>query len=179
VEDPLPRKSAASPSRTAYGRALVRLARRDHAETEMRRALRRAGHGEVEIDEAVARLKAQRAIDDERFAESYARSRLGYRGLGRNRVQAELRQRGVKRAVVEKGLKEALQDVSEAEILDGLARRYWKQREADEPRKRAMKLWAFLLRRGFPADLIRNRMRALWPRWSDALDGLEPVEEES
>ena len=39
------------------------------------------------------------------------------------------------------------------------------------------KLWAFLLRRGFPAGLVNDRLHALWPRWSDALDGLEPAEE--
>ena len=64
-------------------------------------------------------------------------------------------------------------------VSDALARRYWRQREADEPRKRVQKLWAFLLRRGFPGDLVRTRLGKLWPRWSDALDGLEPAEEES
>jgi regulatory protein len=179
VEDPLPRKSAASPVRTAYGRALSRLARRDHAEVELRRALRRAGHHEEEVEQAIGRLKSQRALDDARFAESYARSRLGHRGLGTNRVRAELRQRGVARSTVDEGLKEALRDVSEPEALDALARRYWRQREADEPQKRVQKLWAFLLRRGYPAALVRARLTALWPRWSDALEGLEPMEEES
>jgi regulatory protein len=179
VEDPLPRKSAASPAITAYGRALARLARRDHAEAEMRRALRRAGHREAEVEEAVVRLKSQRAIDDERFASAFARSRLTHRGLGRNRIRAELQRQGVKRTVIERGLREALHEVSEASVLDALARRYWRQRETDEPRKRLQKLWALLLRRGYPADLVSARLRALWPRWSDALEGLEPVEEES
>jgi 3-hydroxyacyl-CoA dehydrogenase len=41
------------------------------------------------------------------------------------------------------------------------------------------RLWAFLLRRGFPATLILSRLKALWPRWQDALDGLEPAEAEA
>jgi hypothetical protein len=61
--------------------------------------------------------------------------------------------------------------------VDGLARRFWRSRERDEPAHRLRKLWAFLIRRGFPADLVQARLRALWPRWSDALDGLEPVDE--
>jgi len=173
----LPRKPAASP--TAYGWALGRLARRDHAEDEMRRALKRAGHGEDEVEAAVTRLKGQRALDDGRFAEGYARSRLLHRGLGRNRIESELRQRGVARTVVQKGLGEALADVSEASALEAQARRYWRARTKDEPRVRVRKLWAFLLRRGYPADLVRGRLRALWPRFGDALDGLEPAEEES
>jgi regulatory protein len=179
VEDPLPRKPAASPAPTAYGRALGRLARRDHAEAEMRRALKRAGHGEDEVEAALTRLKGQRALDDERFAEAFARSRLLHRGLGRKRIESELRQRGVSREVAHKGLGEALGDVSEAAALEAQARRYWRARTKDEPRARVQKLWAFLLRRGYPADQVRTSLRALWPRWSDALDGLEPAEEES
>ena len=83
----------------------------------------------------------------------------------------------MRRSVAEAGLQEALGDVSEAPVIDTLARRYWKSREKDEPRQRLRKLWAFLVRRGFPADLVHARLRALWPRWSDALEGLEPVEE--
>jgi regulatory protein len=71
----------------------------------------------------------------------------------------------------------ALQDVSETEALDKLARRHWRLHEKDEPRKRLQRLWAFLLRRGFPADLVRARLHGLWPRWSDALDGLDPEED--
>jgi len=175
----LPRKTAASPAPTAYGRALAKLARRDHAEGELRRALRRAGHAEDEVGTAVERLKSQRALDDGRFAEAFSRSRLGHRGLGSNRVRAELRQRGVGRTVAEAGLREALRDVSEAEALDALARRYWKQRLADAPERRMQKLWAFLLRRGYPAALVGSRLRALWPSWRSALDGLEPLEDES
>ncbi len=182
MEVPLPRRTAASSALappSAYGRALAKLARRDHAEGELRRALVRAGHPEGEVESAVERLKAQRALDDGRFAEAFSRSRLRHRSLGSNRIRAELRQRGVGRTVAEKGLREALGDVSEAEALDRLARRYWKQRSADEPARRVQKLWAFLLRRGYPVDLVSARLRALWPRWSDALHGLEPLEDES
>ena len=152
------RKNTSNPP-TPYGRALARLARRDHSEQEIRRALRR-----------------DRYLDDAGFAARLARSRMAHAGMGRNRVRLELRKKGVKRSVAEAGLTEALTEVAEADVIDGLARRFWKSREADEPRHRLRKLWAFLLRRGFPAGLVNDRLHALWPRWSDALDGLEPAE---
>ena len=61
--------------------------------------------------------------------------------------------------------------------LDAQARRFWRTRAADEPARRVRKLWVFLVRRGFPADLVQARLRRLWPRWSDALEGLEPEDD--
>jgi regulatory protein len=170
------RKSTSTPP-TPYGRALARLARRDHSEQEIRRGLRRDGFAEEDVEATVARLRRDRYLDDAGFAARLARSRMAHSGMGRNRVRLELRKKGVRRSVAEAGLKEALSEVEEADVIDALARRFWKTREADEPRHRLRKLWAFLLRRGFPAGLVNDRLHALWPRWSDALEGLEPAEE--
>jgi regulatory protein len=166
----------AGPSPSAYQRALRRLARRDHSEAELRRALAARGHSEAEIDEALARLRAQRYVDDETFAERFARSRLSHHGQGRGRIRQGLRQRGVGREQMEAGLTAALHDVSEDEVLDRTARRYWRQHTRVEPGRRLPRLWAFLLRRGFAPGQVNRRLRALWPRWSDALEGLEPAE---
>jgi regulatory protein len=166
-----------APPRTAYARALARLARRDHSEQEIRRELLRDGFAEEEAEATVARLRRELYLDDTGFAARLARSRMAHAGQGRNRVREELRRKGVRRATAEAGLKEALEEVSEASVLDSLARRFWKSHEKDEPAHRLRKLWAFLVRRGFPADLVHARLRALWPRWSDALEGLEPAEE--
>jgi regulatory protein len=156
---------------------LRRLARRDHSEQELRRALAGKGHGEDVIEGVVTRLRRERALDDRRFAEAFSRSRLAHHGLGRQRIRQDLRRRGIARSTAEAGLTEALADVPEAQVLDGLARRYWSSHTRDAPAQRVRKLWAFLVRRGFPAGLVQDRLRALWPRWRDALEGLEPAEE--
>ncbi len=162
---------------SAYQRALTRLARRDHSESELRRALLQRGHEDEEVEAALRRLHSERYLDDSGFAERFARSRLAGRGLGRLRVRQGLRERGVDRGTAEAGLRAALREVPEADALEAVARRYWRQRTRDEPANRLRKLWAFLLRRGYPAPLVNDRLRALWPRWRDAIEGLEPVEE--
>lgn len=161
----------------AYIRALRRLARRDHSEQEIRRALTREGFPEETVDETVARLRRERYLDDAGFAARLARSRLAHSGHGRNRVRLELRRKGVRRTTAEAGLKEALAEVSETDVLDELARRFWRSRTKDEPARRIRKLWMFLVRRGFPSDLVHARLRALWPRWRGALEGLEMAED--
>ena len=165
------------PEKAAFVDALRRLARRDHSEEELRRALARKGHEVDVVARVLTRLRGERALDDRRFAEAFSRSRLAHYGLGRQRVRQDLRRRGVPKATVEAGLKEALADVPEEQVVDKLARRYWSAHTRDVPAQRLRKLWAFLVRRGFPPDLVQDRLRALWPRWQDALEGLEPVEE--
>ena len=155
---------------------MAQLARRDQSEREVRRALLRHACDEAEIDAAIVRLKEQGLLDDPAYAARYARSRLQHHGLGSHRIQQALRQKGVRRAAVQSGLKEALAEVSEAGSLDALARRYWQTRQREEPARRLRKLFGFLLRRGFPASLIDRRLRALWPRYRDVLEDVEPLE---
>ena len=158
-------------------RALRRLARHDHSVAEMRSALVRSGYPEDEADAAIARLRQERLLDDASFAARFARSRIAHHGLGRHRVRQALRERGVARGATEAGLSEALAEVSEGATLEAVARRYWREHARDEPRRRLRKLWAALLRRGFPAGLVHERLAALWPRHRDALEGLEPPDE--
>jgi regulatory protein len=163
---------------SAYQRALRRLARRDHSEAEMRGALQNAGYGEEDVEATLARLRAERLLDDASLASRFATSRISHQGLGRHRVRQALQQKGVPKAAAEAGIALALGEVSEANVLDALARRYWRQRSREEPERRLRKLWVFLLRRGFPGALVSARLKALWPRHQDALEGLEPLDAE-
>ena len=156
----------------ARQRALRRLARRDHSEAELRRVLLRAGFAEPVVAATMERLRAEKYLDDQGFATRFAHSRVAHHGLGRNRVREALRARGVSRAIIDKGVAEALRDVSEVEVLEVQARRYWRQHGRDEPVRRIRKLWVFLLRRGFPAGLVRERLAILWPRWREGLEDL-------
>jgi regulatory protein len=170
------RSAVGASPQSAYQRALGRLARRDHSVAELRRALVARGHGDDEVEAALLRLRRERYLDDAGYAERFARSRLSHHGQGRALVRQGLRQRGITRPDTEAGLQSALREVDERSVLDGLARRYWRSHARVEPAKRLPRLWAFLVRRGFAAGLVHERLSAMWPRWSDALEGLEPIE---
>jgi regulatory protein len=173
----MPRRAAATPPPTAYRRALLRLARRDHSVAELRRALLDRGHDPDEVEAALQRLRRERYVDDAGFAERFARARMAHPGHGRLRIRQDLRQRGVDRSIVEAGIAGALREVDETAVLDALARRYWRQHAGVEPSRRLPRLWAFLVRRGFAHGLVHARLSALWPRWRDALEGLEPADD--
>jgi regulatory protein len=170
----VPGRTAPPPS--AYRRAVLRLARRDQSAAELRRALAEKGHPADEIEAAIERLRHEKFVDDRGYAERFARSRMAHQGLGRARIRQGLHRRGVARSETEAGLAAALAEVDEHAVVDALARRYWKQHARVEPERRLPRLWAFLVRRGFPPALVRDRLATLWPRWSDALEGLDPLD---
>jgi regulatory protein len=160
---------------SAYAAALRRLARRDHSEAEIRKALGKT-YPEADVEEAVRRLRQERYLDDAGFAARFARSRLAHQGQGRYRIRQALRTKGVTGAPAEKGLATALSEVSETAALEAVAKRYWRHRPDEDPRIRMRRVWAALVRRGFPAGLVSERIAALWPRWKGAVVGLEAPE---
>ena len=73
--------------------AMNLLARREHSVRELRNKLKRRFPDDSAIDEQIARLTGENLQSNLRFAESYARQRIG-RGYGPVRVREELRERG-------------------------------------------------------------------------------------
>lgn len=73
--------------------AMNLLARREHSVRELRNKLKRRFCDDSMIDEQIARLSRENLQSNLRFAESYARQRIG-RGYGPVRVKEELRERG-------------------------------------------------------------------------------------
>jgi regulatory protein len=175
----MPKAATASPPRrNAFASALRRLSRRDHSEAELRAKLLDEGHEVEAVDDAVARAKAARYVDDKTYAERYTRSRLVLQGKGRGHIRHGLRRRGVAGTLVDGALRQAAADGLEQEALDAVAAKYWRLHARVAPPDRLRRLWAFLIRRGFPAGLVHARLRALWPGQDEILEGLEVEPEE-
>jgi regulatory protein len=75
-------------------RALDLLARREHSRDELERKLRARGFADATLAQTLTSLEADGLLADQRFAESFVRSRIG-RGQGPARIRAELAARGV------------------------------------------------------------------------------------
>lgn len=98
--------------------------------------------------------------------------------MGRNRIRAALRQKGVSREAAEQGLREALRERSEQEVLDAVARRLLRHESRDDLRTRLARVYVALLRRGFPPSLVRERLIQLRPESGDILDGYQVASSE-
>ncbi|MEE4330862.1 MAG: regulatory protein RecX [Wenzhouxiangella sp.] len=132
--------------------ALRLLARREHGHRELIDKLVRKGWNKADVLPAVEQLADRELQSDSRYAESFVRSRAR-KAYGPVRIRAELAERGIDRALVEKTLAEAEVDWL-ASAADWYQRRYGTERPRDIKEK-ARRQQA-LARRGFDHAIVRE-----------------------
>ena len=144
-EDPIP---------TAIGL----LARRAHSRLELRRKLSRRGFATDAIDAAIAQLVDLGYLDDRSFARGLVRRRGAMRGP--LALSAELAAKGVDRAQAEAALAE-FDPEAQLQSATRLAEQLHARRPVTTYREMLDGVGSKLLRRGFPAPVVRAACRAL------------------
>ena len=103
--------------------------------------------------ETVAFLKEKGFIDDKVFAKTWIASRLK-RPLGLARIRHELRIKGVKEPLIDDEIRAARKDYPEEEIVSSLAKARFSRCKDAIPAIAKRRVVAYLLRRGFPPELV-------------------------
>lgn len=139
-------------------RAFLYLARRNHAEKELRyKLLKKFPRGAL-IEKTIERLKELGYINDEKFARDWIEYRLNGKPRGRILIRRELLAKGVNVELVEKILDLVYNRDRERKelvrILDLRKNRYAKDK------KQRNKLISYLLRRGFLWEDIKDKMES-------------------
>lgn len=132
---------------------IVRLVtRRYHSEYEIRNKL---ADFQLEIvEEAIKWGKEQRLIDDYRFSRAFIHDALLLKPQGKRLLFMKLMKKGIPSTVSEMVLEEEYPKELEAELAQKLALKYvGSLREYDNDR-RLTRLCGYLLRRGFPENLV-------------------------
>lgn len=140
-------------------RAVALLSRREHSARELRRKLIERGFLAEEVDVALQRLQGSGLQDDTRFAETLARSRANS-GRGPLRLRAELAVHGLADEVSTRALEQAEEGQDWRSRALELAARRLRGAPLAELRDQR-RLTEFLLRRGFPGDVVRSVVREL------------------
>jgi regulatory protein len=144
------------------------LGTRPRTRWELERRLRRAAASDEVITAILDRLAAMGYVDDTAFARWWAEQRDRHAPRGRRMVEAELRQHGVPRDVLESLRGEQLAEpvldaealpVSEAERAHAALQRHLKGRDLPADIKARQRLGAFLMRRGFDPETVRGALR--------------------
>ena len=145
-EPPDPAKARRAARDTAMGL----LARREHAQAEIKRKLRDRGYDSELALEVVDDLTQRRLLSDERFAEMFIRSRAE-RGQGPVRLRAELRQLQIPSEQIDRLLVAA--EVDWIELARSVRLRKFGKQAANSLGERAKQV-RFLQYRGFTAAQI-------------------------
>jgi regulatory protein len=144
--------------------ALSLLSYRARSATELKRRLKRKGFEEETAVQTVEKMGELGMVDDAAFAESFVRDRVRLRPNGKRRLAQELRAKGVDedtaRAAID-GVMER-EDASEAGLARAAAAR-WHPRPGEEPDRARRRLQAFLARRGFGGEVVRDVVDELLP----------------
>jgi regulatory protein len=143
------------------------LGSRPRTRWELERRLRRANASDEVIEATLARLARLGYVDDIAFARWWAEQRDRHAPRGRRMVEAELRQRGVARDVLERfrdEVPEAGDDTAglpgtEAERALVALARHLRGRPLPDDRAALQRLGQFLIRRGFDPDIARAALR--------------------
>ena len=130
---------------------------RSHAEVEKK--LRDRGFGDVIVRKVLSDLVRFAYVDDEKFADQWAQSRVRLRGLGRRRIERELRDKGIDRETVRRALDGALTTDVEAETARRAAERKLMSMRTLDGETRRRRLAGFLERKGFSFEVIRHILK--------------------
>ena len=142
--------------------ALSFLSRKDLSETELRRRLLSRGHAEEYVEAIIEKCRQWGYVDDRRLAEQLVADGVALKHLGPARLRQKLRERGIGEELAEEVLRtfENRQPplVEQAvSALRGKMRAY--ARLVPEVARRRM--IAYLQRRGFDFDTIREALRRI------------------
>lgn len=142
----------------ALGLALRFLALKGRTEKEVEEYLKAKGFADPIVKEVVERLKGWGYLDDKKAVREWARGKMERSLWGRRRLNAEMRKRGLDEELASEIVEELFQGVEEVQIAQRAAERYLRAQ-----RKQTTTLWgklgAYLARKGFPVDVIREVLR--------------------
>jgi regulatory protein len=159
--------------------ALKVLGGRSYSSGELREKLRRRAERVEDVDEVLSRLKQSGYLDDRRYAESYAASRLSGEKFGRARVIHDLRQHRVAPALAERTVEKVYRDVDDEAMIEEWIRRKYRTATREGlfgDQKDLAAAYRRLARAGFRSTEILKVLKR-FAKNPDLLDGFEAPSE--
>jgi regulatory protein len=158
----------------AWSGALKQVGRRPRSEKEIRQYLKRKGYLPPLIDRIVQRLKDQRYLDDADFAAQWTEQRIYSQKKGRRLIKQELQLKGVAPATIQQTLNQVPVD-EEQRLAFELASKKWKVTSGDVMDKKR-KTAAFLMRRGYSAQIVGNVIRKVTETFREESEGTDDAD---
>ena len=147
--------------RKTFERAVKLLAAKPRSVAELReRLLQRRGTTEAVVETVIARLREYGYLDDERYAFTYASSRVKQRPIGRRRLERDLKFKQIENDVAAEALELVYTETPEEQLIDRAIEKRIRLRGRPKDRAEAKKLFDHLLRQGFAFELVSEKVRS-------------------
>ena len=148
---------------TAYNYALNLLSARPYAIKALHRKLLQKEYSAADADDAIRRLVDNGLLNDEKYAEQYARSKMLSTGASKRRLTQDLYRKGIKGDVATSAIANVIADeeIDTAAIIEQVARKKLAQLGDLEPLVLRRRLFGFLARRGYDVDEIKRVVSSL------------------
>jgi regulatory protein len=146
------------PRPTAYNYALNLLAARPYSSSALRRKLGQKQYSAGDADDAIRRLLDNGLLNDARFAEQFARSKMLSTGASKRRLTQDLYRKGIKGDVATQAIANVVEqdEIDPAAVIERVARKKLAQLGDLEPVVLRRRLFAFLARRGYDLEEIKR-----------------------
>jgi regulatory protein len=143
---------------SAYNYALNLLSARPYAVRALHRKLIQKEYSTADADDAIRRLVDAGLLDDAKYAEQYARSKILSTGASKRRLTQELFRKGIKGDVATAAIDSVVLDeeIDTAAVVERVARKKLAQLGDLDPLVLRRRLFAFLARRGYDVDEIKR-----------------------
>ncbi|MFL5485930.1 MAG: regulatory protein RecX [Gemmatimonadaceae bacterium] len=146
------------PRPTPYNYALNLLSARPYSTQSLRRKLVQKEYSRGEVDETIGRLLQNGLLNDARYAEQYARSKIVTTGASKRRLQQDLYRKGIKGDVATQAIAAVIEqeEIDPTAVIERVATKKLAQLGDLEPLVLRRRLFAFLARRGYDLDEIKS-----------------------
>ncbi len=143
---------------TAYNYALNLLGARPYSTSALRKKLIQREYEPADADDAIGRLVDNGLLDDRKYAEQFARSKIVTTGASKRRVQQDLYRKGIKGELATNAIAAVIEDeeIDPAAVIERVAKKKLAQLGDLEPIVIRRRLFAFLARRGYELEDIKG-----------------------
>ena len=144
----------------ATGYSLIAI--RDHSEQEFVQKLLKRGFSKDIIQSCKRSFLEKDLLNDERFAEQFAKGKSSLNRWGPSKILSELRRKGISERVARNALDQAFEEEDAAEhCIRLIEKREAHFRRESDPRKRKQKVFRYLQSKGYTSDVIFASTRTI------------------
>jgi regulatory protein len=150
---------------SAYEYALKLLNARSYTARSLLRKLTQKGIPPEDAQAVLDRLEASGLVNDAKYAQQYARTKVLMSGASKRRVVQDLRRKGIAQRVADDAIAAVFADeeIDPAALAEKTARKKLKQMGDLEPLVLRRRLFGFLARRGYELEDIKRAVEKVLP----------------